>query len=437
MSSVSIGYRGFSKEPLSKDRLLRLFDMLWGEESRELPKYPQVIGGVSAFWRSSDGIRHNVGNIFEVIEAYEQKITYEIHIEGKINDGPRCILGYIPARGEVGFQVTALTEDIANKYIGHVKEMFPCEGIPIIFISYDSEELALADFIRNVITRWTESKVEAFVAKRDIPTGDNPLKTMMENKLKHAEAIIPICSIKSKISPWLWWESAAVWAKDKKVYPLFTNISAGNFGAPLTLVSQGKDYFIKHEFIETLITACKDVGAEIKMSDFTDEELNEYEKLRSEYSKPETSAKIYVDYKKLEMTQSLHKYSFIFEVENRSTQKFDDVIVELYFPEDYIESKEWNYPHLKSSVPADKPGYLCLVFSFSGLPDTAKKQFMSCLLPGKKLKVFGEDGMTKLHYLMDHDRWDKRFRYEVQWKVYINGGAPQEGSIPLDSIQYF
>ena len=58
-------------------------------------------------------------------------------------------------------------------------------------------------------------------------------------------------------------------------------------------------------------------------------------------------------------------------------------------------------------------------------------------LLGKKLKVFGEDGMTKLHYLMDHDRWDKRFQYEVQWKVYINGGAPQEGSIPLDYIQYF
>ena len=137
------------------------------------------------------------------------------------------------------------------------------------------------------------------------------------------------------------------------------------------------------------------------------------------------------------MTQDLHKYSFVFEIENRSQKRFDDVDVELYFPVEYLEEKKWDYPHLKSSTSHDKPGYLCLTFSFAGLQETAKKQFISSLLPGKKLKVFGEDGMTKLHYYMDHDRWDKRFKYDVQWKVYINGGAPQDGSIPLNSIQCF
>ncbi|MEI8349827.1 MAG: toll/interleukin-1 receptor domain-containing protein [Candidatus Omnitrophota bacterium] len=308
---------------------------------------------------------------------------------------------------------------------------------PIVFISYAGEELALADFIRDIISRLTEFKVEAFVAKRDIPPGDNPLKTMMEEKLKNAKAIIPICSVKSKMSSWVWWESAAVWAKDKKVYPLFTNISASDFGAPLTLVSQGKEYFIRSEFIETVRMVCEDVGTPVVDKDLTKEEWDEYEKLKTEYSKPETSAKVTADYKKLEMTQDLHKYSFVFEIENRNQKRFDDVDVELYFPVDYIEEKKWEYPHLRSSTSHDKPGYLCLTFSFSGLPETAKKQFISSLLPGKKLKVFGEDGMTKLHYYMDHDRWDKRFKYDVQWKVYINGGAPQEGSIPLNSIQYF
>lgn len=310
-------------------------------------------------------------------------------------------------------------------------------GNTIVFISYDGDELALADFIRNILTRWTENKVEAFVARRDIPPGDNPLKVMMENKLKHAQSIIPICSIKSKSSSWVWWESAAVWAKDKKVYPLFTNISANDFGAPLTLVSQGKDYFVKDDFTNTLMAICKELKIELKDTSFTKEEFTEYEKLQREYSKPETSAKISVDYKKLEMTQDLHKYSFVFEIENRTKRKFDDVIVELYFPEDYIEEKKWDYSHLKSLVPEDKPGYICLVFSFSALPERAKSTYMSGLLPGKKLKVFGENAITKLHYEMDHDRWDRRFKYEVQWKVYVNGGAPQEGSIPLNSIQYF
>jgi len=36
-------YRGFSKEPLVKDQLVRLFDMLWGEKSREF------LGGDSGF----------------------------------------------------------------------------------------------------------------------------------------------------------------------------------------------------------------------------------------------------------------------------------------------------------------------------------------------------------------------------------------------------
>lgn len=307
----------------------------------------------------------------------------------------------------------------------------------IVFISYDGDELALADFIRDILTKWTGNKVEAFVARRDIPPGDNPLKVMMENKLKHAQSIIPICSIKSKSSSWVWWESAAVWAKDKRIYPLFTNISANDFGAPLTLVSQGKDYFIKEDFINTLMAICKELKIELKNSNFTGEEFTEYEKLQREYSKPETSAKILVDYKKLEMTQDLHKYSFIFEIENRTKKKFDDVIVELYFPEDYIEEKKWDYPHIKSLIPEDKPGYICLVFSFSGLPERAKSIYMSGLLPGKKLKIFGEKAITRLNYEMDHARWDKRFRYEVQWKVYVNGGAPQEGSIPLNSIQFF
>lgn len=54
--------------------------------------------------------------------------------------------------------------------------MFPIQEIPIVFISYAAEELALADFIRGVVNRLADGKMEAFVAKRDIPAGDNPLK---------------------------------------------------------------------------------------------------------------------------------------------------------------------------------------------------------------------------------------------------------------------
>ena len=54
---------------------------------------------------------------------------------------------------------------------------------PIIFISYDTEELALADFVKNVLDRWTENKLDVFIAKRGIRSGENPLEVMMEQKL--------------------------------------------------------------------------------------------------------------------------------------------------------------------------------------------------------------------------------------------------------------
>jgi len=436
MSSISKTFRGFAEQPLPSHQLLNLFDKLWGESARDFPKYPQVIGGISGYWRSEDGNEHGVNNFNEILTAYERQVTYDIHIEGKINDNPRCLLVYTPAKAEAIFQIKAPNEEVADQYISYVKEMFPEEENPIVFVSHASEELALADFVKKILMRFSENKLDIFVATRDIPSGDNPLRVMMEEKLKSAQAIIPICSQLSKFSSWVWWESAAVWGRGHKVYPLCTNISLGDFGVPMNLVTQGKELFVKEEFEAVLKQVCSQFSIDCSET-LIASEIEEYEKLKSEYSKKETSARIFVDYKKLEMAQDFHKYSFVFEVENRTQKKFEDVIVELYFPEDYLEEKKWDYPHLKSLVPEDKPGYICLVFSFSGLPERAKSLYINDLLPGKKLKVFGEEAITKLRYEMDHVRWDKRFSYEVQWKVYVNGGAPQEGSIPLNSIQYF
>lgn len=436
MSSISKTYRGFADQPLSSQQFLDLFDKLWGESARGFPRYPHVIGGISAYWRSADGVEHDVSNLNEILSAYEQKLTSEIQITGKINENPRCLIDYVPSEAKVRFTIMAENEEIADRYIGYVNEMFPKKKSPIVFISYARDELALADFVKKILTRFSENKLDVFVATRDIPPGDNPLRVMMEEKLKSAQAIIPICSQLAKVSSWVWWESAAVWGRGYKVYPLCTNSSLGDFGAPMSLVTQGKDFFVKDELESVLKQVCNQFSI-VCSKTLIDSEIEEYEKLKEEYSKKETSAKILVDYKKLEMTQDFHKYSFVFEIENRTKKKFDDVIVELYFPEDYLEEKHWEYPHLRSLVPEDKPGYICLVFSFSGLPEHAKSLYMNGLLPGKKLKVFGEDAITKLHYEMDHNRWDKRFRYEVQWKAYVNGGAPQEGSVPLNSIQYF
>lgn len=172
-------------------------------------------------------------------------------------------------------------------------------GKPIVFISYDTEEIALANFIKDVLDRWTEDKLDVFVAKRAIPPGENPLK-MMEQKMKSAQAVIPICSMKSKTSPWIWWESAAVWAKDHNVYPLFTNITAGSFGPPLSLFSQGNDFFAEKEFARTL----KHVSEQFKIDGtgfaFNADEMKEFLSLKEKHSKPKTE----VDPNNLKMSRN-------------------------------------------------------------------------------------------------------------------------------------
>lgn len=94
----------------------------------------------------------------------------------------------------------------------------------------------------------------------------------------------------------------------------------------------------------------------------------------------------------IEESAELHKYSFEFEVENNTSRKFKDVMDEIYFPVEYRERKEWTYPHAMSSASADKPGYLCVALSYSYLSETAKRQFGSGLLPGKRLKIFSAAG---------------------------------------------
>lgn len=337
---------------------------------------------------------------------------------------------------ELQTTIRFLISDLRGFGSYQVKEVTQSVGVPTVFVSYATEELALADFIKAVLNRWTEKKIEVFIAKRDLKSGDNPLG-VMEIKLKTAYSIIPICSKKAKINSWVWWEAAAVWGTGHRVHPLFTNISPDEFGAPLTLFTQGKKYFVKNEFVDTLETVCNKVGINIDSADFNSEELKEYKKLSEEYTKEETSAKVEIGYKILTEEEEFHKYSLNFDIINRSNQKFENLILEIYFPLEYLERKEWNYAYLQSSVSKEKPEYLCLTFDFSALNEKAKTQFSRYLLPGKKLRIFGEDGMTRLHYEMDQGRWWTRTKYEIQWRVYINNGAPQEGSTSLDALQIF
>jgi len=310
---------------------------------------------------------------------------------------------------------------------------------PLVFISYASDELDLADFVKSILLRVSDNKIEVFVAKRDISSGADPLKTMLNEKLKNADAIIPICSYKSKETPWLWWECASVWAKTGKVHPLFTNISANVFGGPLILVVQGKEFFTKKEFLQTIDALCKSIEISPIQLDFTEEEGVKYADLKKAYSPHTHPAHVKIDYKTIEQTQAYHKYSLIFEIQNRSETAFEDIVLDLFFPTKYLVNKNWNYPFLKSSLPNDKPGYTCLNFIFNNMPEKGRQKFSQFLLPGKTIKIFGADEgrLNNLEYEMDDARWGDKNKYRVSYNLYINRKAPQNDSIEFSALQFF
>ncbi len=310
---------------------------------------------------------------------------------------------------------------------------------PLVFISYASDELDLADFVKKVLLRVSDYKIEVFVAKRDISSGADPLKTMLNEKLKNADAIIPICSYKSKETPWLWWESASVWATTGKVHPLFTNISANVFGGPLILVVQGKEFFTQQEFFQTVEMLCNNLRILPTQLDFTEEEAAKYAELEKASSGPIIFADVKIKYKTIERNQDYHKYSLIFEIQNKSDSAFDDIVLDLFFPTKYLIQKDWDYLFLKSSSPTDKPGYTCLTFIFNNMPERGRQKFSQFLLPGKIIRIFGVDEgrINNLDYEMDHDRWVDRHKYKVSYNLYINRRAPQNDSIKFSTLQSF
>lgn len=422
---------------------------LWGESLDDtIPDYP--IRNHKKLEGQSRVLGRLLGELRPQLETFRDSWMMENKAAGVAWDALDAAVGLSDVAQIKGPSLTNVVQAL-DQIIGRLQAMNPETQIeaqeipptpkekPLVFISYASDELDLADFVKNILLRVSDRKIEVFVAKQDISSGADPLKIMLNAKLKRADAIIPICSYESKKTPWLWWESASVWAIDGKVHPLFTDISANEFGPPLTLVAQGKEFFAKQEFFETIETLCKNLRVIPVQLDFTEQEAVKYAELNKSSSKPTFQAHVKIRYEILEQTQHYHKYSLVFEIQNKSTSAFDDVVLDLFFPTKYLIKKVWDYPHLKSSLPKDKPGYTCLTFAFNSMPEIARQQFSHFLLPEKTLTIFGidEGKIAILEYEMDLIRWTDRSKYKVSYNLYINRRAPQKDSIEFSALQYF
>lgn len=236
-------YVGHAEAPVPWEVLERIFDALWGADAHGLPSYPQVIGAIHASWMDASGIEHSAEHLDEVRAAYERYETLLVTFSGYGENRPYSEFHYWPGRNAtVRAEMRAEDEATASAYVKAIRNEFPLVTRSV-FVSYATSDYELAMTISDLLSARLDPGILVFVAKRDIEPGGNPLKRMLEEELLRADALLALCSKASATSPWLWWESAAVWARSGLVVPLFVDVTPSEFVGPMTLVLQGRKVF--------------------------------------------------------------------------------------------------------------------------------------------------------------------------------------------------
>jgi hypothetical protein len=178
--------------------------------------------------------------------------------------------------------VQAGDQATAEQLVEVVRKEFPLVA-KYVFVSYDTSEYELATFMAEVLGKRLLPGISVFVAKRDIPPGSNPLKVMLGDQLLRAEALIALCSQQSKTSPWLWWESSAVWARRGHVIPLYIDISPKDFNGPISLVCQGRSLSDLADINSALSSIVEKVCPGHKYEELTSQEIDKFKRVISKF----------------------------------------------------------------------------------------------------------------------------------------------------------
>ena len=171
--------------PLEFPVLESFFDACFGLGKRNLPKFPQALGHISARWKEKNGAMHEAESLEELKEAYEGRVTYQLEFSGSLLPNPPENVSFLyrPGLGDATLEIKTSSDAILKTLFSKFKQLFP---LPIggVFVSYDTRELCLAEFLKAVLEARLGPGVPVFVAKRDIRAGDDPTKKMIGNVQK-------------------------------------------------------------------------------------------------------------------------------------------------------------------------------------------------------------------------------------------------------------
>jgi len=276
--------QGKTDAPLEWLALESFFDVCFGSDKRDLPCYPKAIGHIWVKWRESNRAEHEAESLEELRKAYQRGVTYQVEFASLL-PSPRENLSFIykPGLGDATLTITTSSEEFSNNIVSRFTQLFPLP-IGCVFISYDTRELRLAEFLKALLESRLGLNIPVFVAKRDIRVGDDPNRKMISDSLLRANVIVSICTPKSMTSPWLLWETATVWARGQLVIPLFAGIRPENFGGPIAVLVQGRQLFNRRELMDAIREIGQRMVPSLVMSDLTYDETKEFDTLCHEFS---------------------------------------------------------------------------------------------------------------------------------------------------------
>lgn len=240
MAWASRTYTGGSAEPVTWDELLTVFDTIFGEDTRSLKRYPETLHHVHASWIERDGNQREAGTLDDVRRSYEDELTYKVEFSGFREGGRACYFDYFPGLTPptAHARLQAQPSEIESM-LDVVREMFPIQR-QFVFVSWSGVRAkAVAKALKPIIGKRLPAGAEVFFSETDIIPGDDPLKTMFDDRLLPAVVQIPVLTEMSHSSPWLIWETAAAWAMQRLVIPLFVNINSNDVVGPVAKVRQG------------------------------------------------------------------------------------------------------------------------------------------------------------------------------------------------------
>ncbi len=274
-------YLGYREEPLSWDELLEIFDTMFDEEARDLRTWPQAMRNTHVSWTDGEGINHEVESLDELSEAYARGLTAVVRMSDSITSGYRGAFLYVPGGPQPGARVDlhGAPNDV-DRRLEVIQRYFPRQEVeePLLFLSWSGKRSRkIARCLQGVLQTHLPS-VKVFFSETSIDPGDDPDRAMLEDGLLRAVAVIAVLTKEAASRPWVIWETAATWARERVVIPIFVGVKPSEVGGPLTAKFEGVAFRNRDRMDQMLVRA----GALCGVADpgpITDDEWRSLKKL--------------------------------------------------------------------------------------------------------------------------------------------------------------